>query len=188
MGKKPLELVEAAIDNEWQHELLQGWAIATARHQNIDWAEALLTAYPLSTVEDSDNVNWHVFYAIINWDLIEMLPPERQAVFVRKIVQSSRQDLLWALLHKYQHTWSLELSPIVLDTMRHYLETDIADDSRFSLLLKDFACYITPSLVHEAANLSNVVKEGTPWMNAINEFLAILQFRHEMLQALGSKS
>lgn len=187
-GKKPLELVEAAIDNEWQSELLQGWAIATARHQNIDWAEALLTACPLPTVEDGGNVKWHVFCAIFNWDLIEMLPSERQAVFVQKLVQSSRQDLLWALLHKCQHTWSPEVSRVVFDRMRHYLETDIADDWHFSFSLKDFARYITPSLVHEAANLSNVVKEGTPCMNAINEFFAILQFRHEMLQALGSKS
>lgn len=187
-GKKPLELVEAAIDNEWQYELLQGWAIATARHQNIDWAEALLAACPLPTVEDGDNVKWHVFYAIFNWDLIEMLPPERQAVFVQKIVQFSRKDLLWALLHKCQHTWSPELSRVVLDSMRHYLETVIADDWRFSLSLKDFARYITPSLVQEAATLSNVVTEGSFWVNAIDEFLAILQFRHEMLQALGSKS
>jgi hypothetical protein len=191
----PAQLIQVVDRSDWQSLLIKGWAIAALRHQDSDWAEAILP-----TVSKLALVSRLYSYLLLTDEqliagLIEVLPRDHREAFIRHLLPSNSVGLSskdqggFHLLCYYREPWSAEFSHAVLEGV--YLYTENSNGVPYwplLLALKEFACYITPSLTHKAAALSTVAKEGTPWMNAINEFLAILQFRYEMLQALGSKS
>ncbi|MCS6859812.1 MAG: hypothetical protein NZT92_05785, partial [Abditibacteriales bacterium] len=53
---QPADLVQIAYRNEdWKDDLLGGWARATVRHSDRDWAEALLSAR--STLPSAKRIN-----------------------------------------------------------------------------------------------------------------------------------
>lgn len=183
-GIMPPELVSISCGSEWEALLQQGWAIAAARHRDAECAEALMSVC-------------NELYLHLNRgdelikELIGVLPLNRWEVFILSRLQSNRELFnskhpAFSLLRNYQHPWSVELSRAVLDSVRGYIKTNNTNyDWSLRSALKDFARYMTPCLVDEACSgLPPVVKEGSYWAEAVDEFLAILQFRREMLRAL----
>lgn len=191
----PDQLIQVVNHSDWQSLLITGIAIAALRHQDLDWAEAILpTVSKLALVSRLYNYLLLTDEQLIA-GLIEVLPRDRREALIRQLLPSnsvsvsSKDQGGFHLLRYYREPWSAEFSQAVLEGVYLYTENSNGEPYWPLLLaLKEFACYITPSLTHKAAALSAVAKEGTPWVNAIDEFLAILQFRHEMLQALGSES
>lgn len=191
----PDELIQVVAHSDWQSLLIKGWAIAALRHQNLDWAEAILpTVSQLASVSRLYNYLLLTDEQLIT-GLIRVLPRDRREALIGQLLPSNSVALSskdqggFRLLPYYREPWSAEFSQSVLDSV--YLYTENSNGVPYwqlLLALKEFACYITPSLTHKAAALSTVAKEGTPWANAINEFLAILQFRYEMLQSLEGES
>lgn len=187
----PAQLIQVVERSDWQSLLIKSWAIAALRHQDSHWAEAILpTVSHLAAGSNLYN------YLLITDDqliagLIQVLPRDRREALISQLLPSnsvgvsSQYETGFHLLRYYQAPWSAEFSQTILDSVYLYIKNSNGEPYwQLLLALKEFACYITPSLTHKAAALSTVAKEGIPWANAIDEFLTILQFRHEMLQAL----
>lgn len=182
----PSQLVQIVSGNDWEPMLLEGWAIAAQRHQDTDWAEALLSVC-------------HKFCAYLMplpeliKGLRSVLPPQRWEAFILSLLQSDPNILnflhpAFRMLHYGQHFWSAELTRVVLESVRCCLDNNQQYDWQFRSVLQEFARYMSPCLVHEAISLSAVVKGKSGWAEAVDEFLAIVQFRHEMLQAIRGES
>ncbi len=184
-GEHPAEWIQAAKRSEWDRTLIEGWAVAAIRQQNPDWAEALLSV--------QGNFNGYlVAQDKLIHGLIGVLPPERRDAFFLKLLQSSSaldsKHPAFSLLYHYRYPWSAELSRAVIDGVRRYLSnTKNPYDWSLCSALKDFACYVTPSLIPElSASLAAVVPKESSWASywaeAIDEFLALLNFRQDMLK------
>lgn len=186
-GTTPAELVQIVSGNEWEQMLLEGWAIAAQRHQDTDWAEALLSVCS----------KFYGYLMPLN-ELIEglcgVLPRKRREDLILSLMQSHSNLLnsshpVFRVLRYSQHPWSVELSRAVLEGVRRHIDTSNNQyDWQFHSAVKEFARFMTPSLVHEASSgLPPVVKEGSSWAEAVDKFLAILQFRFEMIDALRNE-
>ena len=185
-GERPSEWIQAAKRSEWDRTLIEGWAVAALRQQNPEWAEVLLSVH--------GNFNGYlVAQDKLIQGLIGILPSERRDAFFLKLLQSSTAPFdskhpAFPLLCHYRYPWSAKLSRAVIESIRHYLtNTKNSYDWSLRSALKDFACYIMPSLGPElSASLATVVPKESAWASywteAIDEFLALVHFRQEMLK------
>ena len=175
----PAILVQVASGGEWKRVLAVGWSFATQRYNDADWAETLLSFW-LSSHENSRAYEW--------WNLMDVLPSVHREAFVLKVLHSKREqssDDHARLLRQCRHAWSVELSRVVLDSLRH--RTTAGHDWRLRQALKESALYISPFVVHEATvGWKTETKGWEAWREAIEEFLAVLQFRHDMLEEFES--
>jgi hypothetical protein len=182
----PSEWIQAAKRSECDRTLIDGWAVAALRQQNIDWAEALLPVH--------GNFNGYLVpQEKLIQGLIGILPPERRDAFFLKLLQSSsapfdsKHPAFWLLCH-YRYPWGAELTRVVMKGVQRYL-IDTKNPYEWSLrsALNDFACYLAPSQIPElSASLAAVVVKESSWASywaeTIDEFLAVLNFRQEMLK------
>ncbi len=179
--KSPAELVEIATKSSpggWR--LMQGWAKAAARHKDIDWAEALL---PYAIAQSDQGALF---------GLMGVIPPPRREAVLLAILENNQKPLRGSHpaltpLRFCAHKWSETLARAVLENWRRYLKRGNArpdPDMRDSL--SGFAHYMPPSVYDEAhAVLTMESKGGRVWENAVSAFLALLQFRRDMLEAIG---
>jgi hypothetical protein len=187
-GQPPTEWIQAAKRSEWDRTLVEGWAIAALRQGNIEWAEVLLSVH--------GNFNGYlVSQDKLIQGLIGVLPHENRDAFFLNLLQSSPMPFdskhpAFSLLCHYRYPWSVQLSRTVIEGIRRYLtnpKNKNSYDWSFQLALKDFAYYIAPSVEPEvSASLPAVVPKqsgwSSYWIEAIEEFLALLHFRWEMLK------
>lgn len=180
----PAEWIQTAKRSEWDRTLVEGWAVASLRQQNPDWAEALLSAY--------SNFNGYlVSQDTLVGGLLGILSPERRDTFLIERLQSSRTPLdrthpTFYLLYHCCYPWSVELTRAVIDgVQRNFTSTANSYEWLLRSPLKHFACYMNLSLIPEiSASLSAIAQNNTQWRDVIDEFLAFLSFRQEMLQAV----
>lgn len=187
-GEPPSEWIQAAKRSELDRTLIDGWAVAALRQQNVDWAELLLSVH--------NNFNGYLVpQEQLIQGLIGILPPERRDAFFLKLLQSSTVPFdskhpAFLLLCHYRYSWSTQLSRAVIEGIRRYLtNTKNSYDWTLQSAFKDFARYVAPSLVPElSVSLPAMVLEqsgwASYWRDAIDEFLALLNFRLEMLKEL----
>jgi hypothetical protein len=127
--------------------------------------------------------------------LIGVLSPEQRDAFFLKLLPSKSAPFdsthpAFSLLSHYRYPWSEKLSRVVAaGIQRYFTNTKNSYDWSLRSALKDFACYIAPSLVSElSATLPAAVPQESSWASywaeAIDEFLALLHFRQEMLKEL----
>jgi hypothetical protein len=187
-GEPPAEWIQAAKRSEWDRTLVEGWAVAALRQQNADWAEALLSVH--------GNFNGYLCSQdkLIE-GLIGVLSPEQRDAFFLKLLPSKSAPFdsthpAFSLLSHYRYPWSEKLSRVVAaGIQRYFTNTKNSYDWSLRSALKDFAGYIAPSLVSElSATLPAAVPQESSWASywaeAIDEFLALLHFRQEMLKEL----
>jgi hypothetical protein len=186
----PAQFVQVANGSEWQEVLIAGVAIATVRHQETHWAEAILDV--MSRLASNYRLSGYLLKADeILGCLIGVLSRERLEVIVHSLLPSnsvplSSQHPGFYLLGHYRYFWSDEFTRAVLKCICNYIATsDNSYDWAWRAGLKEFTCYMNPSIVNEASSvLLPVVKEGSNWAEVVDELLFILQFRYEMMQAL----
>ncbi|HEY9665920.1 MAG TPA: DUF5691 domain-containing protein [Coleofasciculaceae cyanobacterium] len=182
----PAEWIQAAKRSEWDRTLIEGWAVAALRQQNPEWAEALLL------VHGSFN-GYLVAQDKLIHGLIGILPPERRDAFFLKLLQSNNAPFdskhpAFSLLYNHRYAWSAELTRAVFEGVERYLSnTKNYYDWSLCSALKDFACYAAHSLLPElSVSLAAAVPKESGWAShweeAIDEFLAVLNFRQEMLK------
>lgn len=187
-GEPPSEWIQAAKRSELDRTLVEGWAVAALRQQNVNWAEVLLSVH--------GNFNGYLVpQDKLIQRLIGILPPDRRDAFFLKLLPSSTAPFdskhpAFTLLCNYRYPWSVKLSRAVIEGIQRYLaSTGNSYDWSLQSALKDFACYVAPSLVPElSASLPTVLAKQSGWASywgeAIDEFLALLNFRLEMLKEL----
>jgi hypothetical protein len=166
----PPVLIKAAAKHEWERVLLDGWRTGAQRSQDAQWAEAMVRDWP---------------------ELAVLLPPARREAWVLELLKHNAEPLrhdhpALGVLSACHHPWSVTLTRAVL---AHLPRTFQVSAWTIRSLFKEFALYIPPSLVPEVERmLSQVPAEVSAqhqWAEAIDEFLAQLQFRYEMLKEIA---
>jgi hypothetical protein len=178
-SKTPTELAQIVANNkEWKLTLFEWWALAAQRHRDIQWAEGLL-AYWSAPGGTPFKSSWC-------GAVLEVLSTDQQECFFLNLLQSKREplnDIHILLLRKCRHNWSAKFSRTVLDCLRLSVAKAKRYDYHLREMLKESARCIPPALVNEAAQgWDTKSKEWDDWREAVGEFLAILQFRHDMLK------
>lgn len=175
----PTALIGVASRSEWRVDLLTGWALAAERSGDADWIEAILRDDLREALE------------IDRAQLIAALPIERREVFALNVLRlypslNPDQPARW-LLSACTHPWSRELSRVVIDLLQQYLaQNAFISPWTWSSFLEWLACHCDPDLASEAAHLTSAAPEATNTIPALEKFLLLLQFRHDMLKEITS--
>ena len=173
-GRTPAEILAASRDGEWRQALLDGWVLATLRHRDADWAEALLPLYP-----DHDTRTAA---------LAEVLPPARFEAYLLILMRESsgggRATALVVLSH-VKRPWSIELGRAVLEQVRQRIRQDKQPDWWLANALRGFAHWLPPEFSEEAAvGWPTKSRQWPQWENAVNDFLDRLRLRRAMREAI----
>ncbi|NEU77283.1 hypothetical protein PI95_033580 [Hassallia byssoidea VB512170] len=114
-------------------------------------------------------------------------PPDRREILTHKVLASTSIPLHQTLsqLRHFHFYWSAELTHAVLNELLNYLKSSNPDYSSLAKVMPNFARFMEPSVVVEAfSGLPPLLKGSSQWVKAVNQFISILEFRYEMIQAL----
>ncbi|MEA5596183.1 DUF5691 domain-containing protein [Rivularia sp. UHCC 0363] len=185
--KTPTELIKIIADSKWEKLFLEAWTTATVRSKDIVWTEAFLK----SSVRLYQNLN-HIDNSIINF--LRILPCSEVETLILDVLQQS--DTLpfnfaspaFPLLIHTPHIWNEEISRTVISSIKSCIENNNqVNNWQFGLALGHFSVKIAPSIYHEAAEILNFEESENihkSLTEAIDKFLAKLQFRYEMRKAI----
>jgi hypothetical protein len=177
----PAALIEAAQRGEWSAALLEGWAIAAARHGDRTWAALLIPHLPTLSGDAID-------VAELGLALMEMLPIAHKEAPIFALLESSattrfgKNHPLLSLLRLCRHPWSLELSRKVID--RVAIEIAASKDNYnwgVRSVVREFAYYLHRDTISPTIQqLSQVVKTGSYWAQTVEDFVAIVELRRDL--------
>lgn len=172
-------IAATANTKEWRDMLMGAWTGATWRHKDAEWARALLAHSQANTVEG----------AIQN--LLPVLPASEREQFVLGALKRNPAALYTAampvsLLWQCESPWSTELSRTVLRSVSHYIVTTSAYGGwEVRQSLQGIARSVSPSILEEATAVLSERASANPFFaDAVDEFLATVQFRRDMLKEL----
>jgi hypothetical protein len=208
--RAPAELLQAASADQTGEVLLVGWALATARHADPDWAEALARWWYVQAGgrslpgAASASFLYHVPAPRLDALVLEALEADREALH--------DQHPAFQLLRALEGPWSVPLSRAVVRSVQERMargatQAHTAWEVRASL--KRFALCVPVALYQElSTGWPTEAKEweqerggGASWRAAtapgagprdaggaksINAFQSLLHFRREMLKELAS--
>lgn len=170
----PATLIGIAAHGEWRQALLEGWQAAALNARDAGWAEALLR-HGQSTA-----------------DLISVLPAERQDALLIEILRGDCMPLhkhpVLDMLRKTEHRWSAALTRAVLRATHRHMRSwnDSYDYQLRGALTDEFARRMPPELLPEImAGWPDEPAVRERWQGVIDKLLITVQFRHDMLRALG---
>jgi hypothetical protein len=170
-NKSPAELIALANGSKLRVPLLNAWLAAAARFGEVAWAAELIVEAP----QRGDEL-WRVLSSA-----------QQQAVLLRLL--QKHPTLLYdapatPYLARCYGTWTSELSQVVLDVLRRHLQRDeLAQAWAWRSTLNAIATQLAPaSLAAVLTEMSKLLAPTAASFDAVNEFLTLLQFRHDMLQ------
>lgn len=167
----PSELIAAAAQGEWRELVLGAWLVATTRHSDADWAEALLTSGALPVAAEVET-------------LIDVLPAERRERYVTQIIRANA-PLTATLLRHCTHPWSEAFGRTVLAYFRSQISSGPRPPSWVLLtLVKESARYLPVTLAGSSGDWPTEHPAWSSWQGAVERMLVVLQFRAEMRAAL----
>ena len=106
------------------------------------------------------------------------------------ILEQSLDSLtIWLLRHS-REAWSQDLGEVVLEQLEAHFchnqgNTNFAWELRTAL--KEFARFMPVSLTEKATELPVRLGQESPWLQSVEEFLTVLQFRAEMQKAFQAE-
>ncbi|MCV3214374.1 DUF5691 domain-containing protein [Plectonema radiosum NIES-515] len=183
-GKMPQQLLQVVDGNEWEKMLLEAWATGALKSQDSLCAEVLLpnaSKFYHSYLGNGEEL-------VVG--LLKLLGQNKADALILQILLENQGKLLsvnhpaYTLLKHYQMPWSEKVSQLVLLSVGKYIEADKHCQWGMRSLFQRFALYMEPSVMEAAGELLAVVEEGSFWQGFVNEFLAMLLFRFEMIQEL----
>ena len=178
---EPHEIVSAAFQTkEWKDVLVEAWITATVRHSDSVWAEAFLARGLSNLAEYSPD------------RLVRLLPPERRDEIVtftlnRRPEALYSDDMPVAVLWGLRKPWPPDVCRAVLRSVNHHMKNAPKHGNwQVSQSLATFAYAMTPAILQEGEAILTTT-DATPknLKEAVDEFLATLHFRRDMLRALA---
>lgn len=169
-GKNPAQLIELAIQNEHKVLLLEGWAEATLRHPDPDWAAVLLQQESVS----------HRHRA-----LMQALPVSQQEQVALQLVDtvSNKPKFFWLAMVSGQ--WSEAYGREVLDRFRSVITSASPIDPLEWRWVAGMAVHFPPSLADEAAALWQPHPDtAVAWQPILDQFNQIIRLRYDMITAI----
>jgi hypothetical protein len=178
-GTNPVDILAAADKTEWKKELFEGWVYAAVQHGDAVWAEALLGWWG-----DTQHAQWVEA-------LVGVLPAGRREAFILKAFAEVKKPVFGNVpflmsLKACTHAWSADFSRAILKELRQACASKKeALDWQLRPLLKDFARFMNPALAKEAeSGWPTDVETWESSAETVNQLIALLQFRHGMLEEL----
>lgn len=172
------EMVAAAVRTEWRKALLDGWNVAAYRYRDTALAEALLR-------QGFDETPWG--------ELLELLSPETaEGIILEQLRkehglfgESTDANRVFHLVREYRRPWSIPFTREILAALRRTAHLKTARNHwHIRSELKSFALCASPAIAEEARH-GWPEGDQNPWGNALESFLDLLHFRHELLQELS---
>jgi hypothetical protein len=172
----------AVRKSDFEAVLVPAWALAAARHADAAWAEAIL-ATELATVLE------HAGEQVVA-ELLAALPnARREALTLDHLsadVGADEDPMVLHLLRSYAGPWSPRLARAIVDRVRTMVRRPGRGGGGYwtgATLLRDAALRVPPSMLDEMApGWSDQAKDWDRWKGNVDEFLATLQFRRDMLE------
>jgi hypothetical protein len=178
-GKAAGELV-AAVQGEFAEEVWEGWGRAALRHRDAAWAEPILTAAVGRWTKDDSPVALDVLA-----DLVGLMAARRREEWLIGLVKSGPAQAA-ALLGQSKFPWGERLTLEVLAYLQSQAEkADYQTFWRWSAVMKQAGTRMDSALAGDAA--AGWPAEGKGWglwKSSVEQMLAALQFRRDMLQAI----
>ena len=166
--KSPTELLEISKNGDWKDQLHSAWIKAAEKFGDADWIEAILDEYPQ------------------NGQLLRNLPEERIKNYLLKKLRSQPAEGI-QILFVYQGQWGREITHLALPHIRGYM----LDHNNQARLTQPKNTFLRQGMNMEASLFSEISKRllkeaqpGTVWRRAVEELLAILEFRRGMMEEL----
>jgi hypothetical protein len=187
-GKTPTELIQAVGKSEWKEAVLLGWSHATQRHVDPDWAEALARRW----FSEGDSPHRS---SASSFSILEQIPAQRMEALILLALETDQEPLYdghpaFRLLRSFRTAWTAPLSRTVVRSLRQRIsQGENRDRGAWELRpsLKEFALRVPPALADEfSAGWPTEAKEWDAWAGLVDNFLSLLQFRHEMLKEIDS--
>ncbi|MFN3649109.1 MAG: DUF5691 domain-containing protein [Armatimonadota bacterium] len=173
----PDELIRLAAGSDWVTALLDGWAEAAARQRDRRWAETLLTARrtPDGTTEE----------------LLRVLEaPVRERIAARYLRDASDElagRAALAALDECPGPWGAELTRELLRLLRERVSRGRRGGSDYDLRrrMPGFGARMPVELLEEVeAGWPENAQDWPMWSGHVDELLALLRFRRDMLQEM----
>lgn len=179
LNQTPAALLTLARATDWRKPLVESWVSAVCRHPDPAWAEALFWDVLDKETAASPGV------------LVDILPPKTQAALIFKVLEKypslEAGQPAHRLLEQFRTSWSLKLSRLVLTNVCAFIQ---ADKNKYpwqmATWVKGLAYWLDPALLAEFAPRLTQAAAAHPhqWPEAIDQFLALWQFRHDLLKEI----
>lgn len=188
-NKPPAEIIQVALKSEWSEALLAGWVNAAKLHSDWKWVKALAEWWLYQKRQNIHQANRTNPFAVIHDMPAELL--EKLALEAFSADKEPVYDLhtAYQILQLDQHEWSTRLTRSMIESLRRRIKKGDGPD-RYSngvrVSLKRFAFRIPATMFGELSKgwpVDTTVWEY--WSSAVDEFLAIIGFRHEMIEAIN---
>jgi hypothetical protein len=169
-GKPPEKLVALALACEWKEPLLLGWQSAAIGARDAAWAEAIAPLWATRPeargLLEADNIG----------ALVMLMKVEKVEALVTSLKLDDK-NLLVSLLEKFERPWTVKMARTVVQSAQRQ-----SGEFRNNLpqALPGFARWMPPELADEFSSGWAAEPKGY-WPAKIDEFLAILRFRNEMM-------
>ena len=181
-GVEPREIVEVIRKSEFEHVLLAAWAQAAARHGDAAWAEALIVYHAGAIIEHAGET--------VAAELRLAVPKCRRDALIQELLDAgatSRADdepPALTLLRGADGAWDEKLARAVIDRIRAMAgRPQNAAYWKTVELLREMARRVPPAMLDELAKgWPEQDKAWERWKGAVDEFLATVQFRKDMLE------
>jgi len=172
--KTPPEIIQIAQRSDWKTVLLESWTLAARRHRDADWLEALL---PFASASGALSEDW-----------LAALPAARLERYICQSLDADAPKIaepVLALLQHNPHDWSMDLGRTLLACLRQRVVLHRPANWHLRTVFGQFGCRMPAALATEAATgWPEDAPYWSQWAGTVREFVALLQFRSEMLVAL----
>lgn len=180
---EPAIWLAAAAKSDWRDALLWGWAQATARQGDANWAAALLDMFQ-GIVKSAKHLEQHKPALL---DAMAAADPARREAAVQARLGDSDPRVAGLLLSACDHDWSGKFSAGVLAWLKKRFPEKGADGYQLRELVKrDFGGRMDPALAGDAATGWRSDRDG--WSSGLDEmvdlFSRMLEFRVDMQKEL----
>lgn len=184
-----------AIEAQWLDLFLEGWGKAVYRFQEHDWVEPLLNVLCGSENQNQDRQRTNLYQANgFQWisHLANLLPPDQLQQFCLQILSSDPGSLLESgvthrLLRSCQTAWSAALTQQFIACCQQVFRSgQFKMDYLFRDHLLHYGLYMDPSQGQQVAReLSPASAQGYYLTRAVEELIALLEFRHQIHQSFS---
>ncbi len=174
LGETADELIQAVLaTEEWRTLLLEAFGLAAKLHQDRDWIEALFA----NQKRKGFNLNLSA--------LLQSLPAEMREAFALKMLRGG-QDAD-AVLKSCSYPWGGILSLTALGSLLQSIrQNQVGDQWHWASLLSHMAIHFNAEQIPEAvAQVSAAIQKQARPPKCLDDFVATLQFRQEMLKEIN---
>jgi hypothetical protein len=175
--QSPEKILQAALKSEWKDTLILGWILATERSGDSVWAAAIANAIVKQAMDRTIAVEMDLR------SIVKLIPMEKfkalaKASIVRTLNELNDTHPIFALLEAYEAPWSEQLARTVMASVQRQSGQN---HWRLMRALPSFGLRVPVSLTEIFTD--NWPKDAKGWETWIDQFCAVLRFRHDMTEA-----